>query len=72
VPLVIKYADGRFQGYPRSYPPKRKEHPKVESLEDARVYPTQTAAERSIAHKGGVVLHVAVVLLEPSQDEAGT
>jgi hypothetical protein len=69
VPFVLKYPEGRYQGYPRSsLPNNRKGHPKVDTLELARVYPTQTAAERSMAHKEGSAIPVAVVLMEPPNE----
>lgn len=66
MPCVIRYPDGRFQGYPRPFKGTTT-HPKVEPLDKARVYADHGPAALSIAHKGGVVLPVAVVLLEPKQ-----
>lgn len=71
--FVVRYPDGRFQGYPRSGSVKNrwstKTHPLVDSLDDARIYPTKTAATNSIAHNGGAVVMVAVVLLESKEWE---
>lgn len=63
--FVIHYPDGTFQGHSRPGPAGKPRHPKVSTVDIARVYTTETAARNSVAHKGGVVKPVAVVLLEP-------
>lgn len=63
---VIRYPDGRFQGYPGKLRGSTI-HPKVEPLARARIYPEERVAKPSIAHKGGEVILVSVALLEPAQ-----
>ncbi len=64
---VIRYPDGRFQGYP-SKTAGRRMHPRVEDFSQARTFTTRKAAAAAVTGVGGVPTPIVIILQEPPQN----